>query len=154
MSGMLVLFAAVVSLIFVCCSASGIRVLNVQEGDEAQQLAQWALGELQKLSDSGIYSTLSLQQLYSAEEEEGIFHMNTILELSLASPHFKSGKPAENFTIVVMKHHEEPYRTLAIDEFPEMDEDAIEQFYIRKVERKRQEREEVLSQWEQEVQRN
>jgi hypothetical protein len=110
--------------------------------DEAKLAAAFAVRELSKLSDSGIYTTINLNRLISAEYQIGVYHENTILNLELSSPFFKSGKTTESFEIVVMKHLEDGVRSFAINEFPEMNEDAIEEFYIRKVEARRRKREE------------
>eukprot|EP01036_Dinobryon_divergens_P024306 gene24306-32742_t len=110
--------------------------------DEAKLAAAFAVRELSKLSDSGIYTTINLKRLVSAEYQIGVYHENTILNLELSSPYFKSGKTTESFEIVVMKHLEDGVRSFAINEFPEMNEDAIEEFYIRKVEARRRKREE------------
>ncbi len=111
---------------------------------EHQQLAQFALTELSKLSDSNIYSTLQLSKIISVEEDEGIYHFNTIFVLELASPYFKSGLEKENVTMVVMSHKEDHTKSIAIDEFPIMDDEAIEKFYIMKIEKKRQSRDEAF----------
>ena len=74
-----------------------------------------------------------------------------MLELELASPHLLSGADSEPFDIVVMKALDDGVRSLAIDEFPEMTEDAIEQFWIEKVERHRSAREEAFAKLELEV---
>lgn len=117
-----------------------------------QSLANWAVKELQSLSDSGIYSTLELREVLQAEEsDQSIFHQNTILSLALSCPHYKSGKEVERFVVIVMKHQHEPFATIAIDEFPEMKEEAVEAFYIQKVEAKRQRREATLAKMEAEV---
>ena len=50
-----------------------------------------------------------------------------------ASPHLASGRAADAFDVVVMRHRDDGVRSLAIDEFPEMTDDAIEQFWIEKV---------------------
>ena len=105
---------------------------------------RFALEELKKLSDSTIYTTLSLSRVVSAFHEDGIFHDNTILELELSSPHFKSMKSQEVFQVFVMTHKEDGIKSFAIDEFPVMDASAIERFYIDKVERKKREREEYF----------
>lgn len=62
-----------------------------------------------------------------------MFHHNTFLTLELACPHFKSGHDAETYDVMVMRHLEDGTFSFAIDEFPEMDEDAIETFWIEKV---------------------
>lgn len=118
-----------------------IEQLNVNS-DEAKLAAEFAVRELSKLSDSGVYTTINLRRVVSAEYQKGVYHENTILNLELSSPFFKSGKPVEIFEIVVMKHFEDGVRSFAINEFPEMNEDAIEEFYIRKVEARRRKREE------------
>ena len=63
----------------------------------------------------------------------GIFHFNTFMVLELACPHFKSGSAVESFDVMVMRHLEDSTYSFAIDEFPEMTEDAIEEFWIEKV---------------------
>lgn len=64
--------------------------------------------ELKKISDSGVYETLTLSRVISGEEEDGIFHDNTILTVELASPYFRSQLPVERFEIYVMKHKVPP----------------------------------------------
>ncbi|RYY82280.1 hypothetical protein EON63_13675, partial [archaeon] len=96
---------------------------------------------MKRLSDSGIYTTLSLANILDYEEIDGIYHNNVALELELRSQHFKSKLDTEVFNMVVMKHKKEDITTLAIDEFPVMDDDAIEDFYIQKVEEHRENRE-------------
>ena len=104
----------------------------------------FALDELKKLSDSTIYTTISLIRVVNAFHEDGIFHDNTILELELSSPYFKSKKSLEVFHVFVMTHKEDGIKSFAINEFPVMDASAIERFYIDKVERKKREREEYF----------
>jgi hypothetical protein len=70
-----------------------------------------------------------------------VFHHNTFLKLALACPHFKSGRLVEDFSMIVMRSYADGSASLAIDEFPEMREDAIEEFWIRKVEERREARE-------------
>jgi hypothetical protein len=112
------------------------KKLDAQSGDVVN-LATWALKELVKLSDTGIYDTLSLHRVISAIEEDGIYHKNTILNLELKCPYFKSKKTVEQYNIVVMHHLSENYSTIAIDEFPVMDNAAIEEYYIQKLESRR-----------------
>lgn len=118
-----------------------INVIDVHSS-KAVKAAEFAVAELAKLSDSDIYTTLSLKKIMYAAEQDGIFHYNTLLTLELRSPHFKSKKETEEFKMIVMLHKEDGVRALAIDEFPVMDEDAIEEFYIRKIENRRRQREE------------
>ena len=118
-----------------------IQKLDINS-DEAKFAAEFAVRELSKLSDSGVYTTIELSRIVTAEFQNGVYHENTILNLELSSPCFKSGKPVESFEIVVMKHFEDGVRSFAINQFPEMNEDAIEEFYIRKVEARRRKREE------------
>lgn len=109
---------------------------------------KFAVAELRKLSDSGIYRTLSLSRIQAASTQDGVFHHNTFLELELSSPHFKGGASVATFDVMVMRHLEDGTYSFAIDEFPEMDEDAIEMFWIEKVERHREEREKAFKQME------
>eukprot|EP01031_Cornospumella_fuschlensis_P026598 gene26598-32146_t len=106
--------------------------------------AEFAVAELRQLSDSGIYTSLSLASILDFEEIDGVYHDNVALELELRSEHFKSKQNTEIFNMVVMKHKKEDITTLAIDEFPVMDDDAIEQYYIRKVEENRENREKAF----------
>jgi len=64
--------------------------------------------------------------------------------VELASPYFKSGKAAEVYRLVVMKDYHDGSWSFAIDEFPEMEEKALEEFYIQKVEDHRARREETF----------
>ena len=114
-------------------------------------VSQFALDELKKLSDSGVYETLSLQEVVSAATQTGVFHFNYFLTLQLASPHFKDGKPSAPFEVMVMRNLEDGVFSFAIDEFPVMDEDAIESFWIEKVERHRKLREQSFAAMEAEA---
>ena len=67
-----------------------------------------------------------------------MFHENTFLDLELASPHFASSAASENFDVVVMKHLVDATLSFAIDQFPNMAEEAIETFLIEQIERYRQ----------------
>ena len=114
-------------------------------------LSQFAMDELKKLSDSGVYETLSLHSIDSAATQTGVFHFNYFLKLTMASPHFKDGKPTASFDVMVMRNLEDGVFSFAIDEFPVMDDDAIEEFWIRKVERHRKERDEAFKELEREA---
>jgi len=127
-------------LVYFAVAVHAAKQLDVS-GDAAQARAAYALEELSKLSDSGVYSTLSLHSVLAASEEDGIFHQNTMLTLELASPHFLSGTNTEKFEVVVMEHKDDGIRSIAIDEFPVMSEAAIEEFWVQKVEEQRVQRE-------------
>jgi len=109
---------------------------------EVQKAAEFAVAELSVLSDSGVYSTLKLSDIVTARSEEGLYHDNLVLTLKIASPHFASGAREEEFEVVVMTHKEDGIRSIAIDEFPNMLDSSIEDFYEKKVELKAKEREE------------
>ncbi len=86
------------------------------------------------MSDSGIFKTLSLRRILSALTQPGVFHDNTILNLTLASPALLDGDETSNHTVVVMVDIEDGVRSFAIDEFPLMDPDAVEAAWRQKVE--------------------
>ncbi|CAM9902487.1 unnamed protein product [Discosporangium mesarthrocarpum] len=112
---------------------------------DAVVAAEFAVQELQKLSDTGIYRTLTLKKIVDAATGDGVFHRNVFLQLELGSSYFKSRRTSETFNVMVMKHKEDGHRSFAIDNFPEMDVDAMEEFYIEEVERQREAREVFLN---------
>ena len=118
-------------------------------GTKAVKDAEYAIKELKKLSDSRIYETLSLSKIISADEEDGIYHVNTLLTIELTSGHFKSGMPVESFHMVVMRNKIDDSMSFAINEFPEMDELSIEKSWIQKVKERRGQREAMFKKIEQ-----
>ena len=106
--------------------------------------SKFALRELQKLSDSTIYSTLELVNVLSAHEEEGIFHRNLVLTVDFFCPHFQSGLDVEQFEIFVMTHREDGVRSFAINEFPMMKKSAVEEFSDANSVRRRKKSEETF----------
>ena len=127
---------------------------------EAKAAAAFMLEELRALSDSGVYETLSLHSITSAAKQHGVFHDNVFLTVRLASPHLavaaagttsSGGAPATTVhEVMVMTSLEDGVKSFAIDEFPEMDDDAVEEFLIRKIEKRRRDREESFAQIERE----
>jgi hypothetical protein len=110
--------------------------------------AEFAVKELSKLSDSSIYETLSLFKVVSAQLHHGIFHKSVVLDLELHSPHYKSGKVIETFQMVVLENLTDGTKSLAIDEFPRMDESAIETFSIKKMKHHQLENEKTFDRME------
>ena len=95
------------------------------------------MNHLKNMSDSGVYTSLSLVAILEAATQEGVYHNNTLLTVELASPHLLDGLPSASFKIIVMADLEDGVRSFAIDQFPIMEPDAIEEFWMRKVDRHR-----------------
>ena len=51
--------------------------------------------------------------------------------MDLASDYFASGATTEEYRMIVMEHRESEVVSFAIDEFPLMNEAAMEEFWIR-----------------------
>ncbi len=113
-------------------------------------MMQFAVTELQGLSDSGIYTTLSLHAVLSAEAARGVFHDKWHFKLALASPHFRDGAPTSTHDVVVMRALDDAVMSFAIDEFPDMDEDAIQAHWEQMVDRHRAQRGTAFRQFERE----
>jgi hypothetical protein len=107
--------------------------------------AQFVLTELRQLSDSGVYETLELVRIVDAAVQTGIFHRNVFLTLELASPHLIGGAQTARHEVAVLTALDDPTdRSFAIDEFPIMDEEAIERFWVQKARKHRDMRNKVL----------
>lgn len=85
------------------------------------------------MSDSGIFKTLGLQKIINATFQPAVFHNNTIMYVEFTSPALLDGDPYSTHIIVVMTDLEDGVRSLAIDEFPIMEPDAIEEAWKQKV---------------------
>ena len=120
----------------------GEFIVMSTESIEVKEAADIAISELKQLSDTSIYTSLSLVDIKAAYKQDGIYHDNMILEVELASDYFKSKKSTENFRMIVMTRKDDGVKSFAIDEFPAMDEKSIEEFYIKSVEERRIKRKE------------
>ena len=129
----------------------------------ALEAASFVLNSLKEINDSAIYSeSLHLHSIHDVAVDDGLYHTNKILTLELSSEHFASGKGKELFQVIVMESKLQEgdegsthrlRRGYAIDRFPKMKDEAIEDSLRRKVERTVEEnkrsRKEVLStSWE------
>ena len=124
-----------------------VAIITVRGGKyspDIQAATNYVLAELRSMSYSGIFQTLNIQKIHSARTEKGVFHMNTFMTLEFKSPFLKTkqGKtkhktPTSMHEVIVMKHLEDGKLSFAIDEFPEMDEKAVEKFWIESVEARR-----------------
>jgi hypothetical protein len=130
-------------IVFLTLKVSLSEELEVNS-DLVKENAMFALAELQKLSDSKIYDTLNLKKVISASANDGVYHDNLIMKVELECPHYKSGKQIEQFEFIVMTHKTDHVKTIAIDEFPILMEDSIEEYTIKKIEEKRARRKAIL----------
>ena len=107
---------------------------------EKKNITQFAIEELRGLSDSGVYTTLSLHKVQKSERGQGVFHFNHYFTVELHSTHFKDPKGApsklsvQEFDIIVMKSDDDGVYSFAIDEFPEMKKTSINAFWREMVE--------------------
>ena len=113
------------------------RVPASAHAPEIVVAAEFVVEELGKLSDSGVYESLTLSRIVQALTQRGAFHDNTFLTLDLASPHFASGNATERFECMEMKRFDDAAKSFAIDAFPHMTDASIEEFGVRNIERRR-----------------
>lgn len=129
-------------------SASSYRTTVINPYCYAESVvdaARWAVNELQHLSDSDIYETLSLESILFANVSQGVLHERmTRIRIGLGSPYFDSKNETETFDLVVLEPYQNRRRSFAINEFPNMDEEMVESFWIEKKERLRRERMELI----------
>ncbi|CEG39367.1 uncharacterized protein PHALS_09618 [Plasmopara halstedii] len=139
---------------------SNVRTPQLPNDPIIIDAANFAVSQLRTLSDSGIYTTLTLAKIHAAATELGDFHYVIHLQITLTSPHFRSKRKEESFDLMVLES--KPYvkdkdsdildttRSIAIDRFPEMDENAIERFWVNMMEERRQQRRDLFEKWEKE----
>ena len=153
----LLLLITLISLITL--SVIGAIATILPNDNIAMEAASFVLNSLKEINDSAIYSeSLHLHSIHDIAVDDGLYHTNTILSLELSSDHFASGKDTELFKVVVMDSKLEEgdegdsRRGYAIERFPKMKDEAIEDSLRRKVEMTVEEnnniRKEVLSSWE------
>lgn len=118
-------------------------MLGILEPGIVEQ-AEYALNELKKLSDSTIYSTLSIHKIIDYQNVSGVYYNNLIINLELQSQFFKNKQDIQEFEMIVMTHKTDGVVSIAINEFPEMDEIAIETFLVKKIENKRKKNAEMF----------
>lgn len=97
-------------VVLFCVAEEPACKLQPTSAPEVVAAAEWAVTELQKLSASNIYTTLSLAGIDAIATSDGVYHANTVLLLRLASPYLKSKLPEEPFDVVVMQHKTEGHR--------------------------------------------
>ncbi len=117
---MLLLLTCLSSLVAVSLCMSVARMQLDVNDDVVKNDALFALEELKKLSDSRVYNSLSIANITSAWLQDGIYHVNTILNIDFKSDYFKSKKTIESYEIIIMKSKEDNVQSIAIDEFPVM----------------------------------
>ena len=136
------LLVTIITVLYVTSSFSVAEVTPKQEvsTDDRRvvQAAEFAVKELQSLSDSGVYKALSLRRILSATKQTGVYHDIITLKIELSSAHFDSGSSSETFDVIVLKSLEDGLWSFAINEFPRMKEHAIEEYWIEMVEKHRQ----------------
>ncbi|KAG5188660.1 hypothetical protein JKP88DRAFT_304031 [Tribonema minus] len=126
-------------------------MIRITTDADIVEAATWAVSELRKLSDTGVYESLALKSIKAAATGAGVYHDNTFLTLVLASPHFDGGSAEEEFEVMVMQHKTDGHRNFAISEFPAMAAGAIEQFYMQKVDADRKLRDAALQELDREA---
>jgi len=113
--------------------------------DAILEMSIWAVNSLIQTSEIEIYNSIRLDHITILSMTDGIFHTNTHLEMDLVSPHFASGESMETYEFLIMeplskkdKNIEDTKgRIFAIDRFPEMNSDFVEEAWIQKVEQRR-----------------
>jgi hypothetical protein len=109
-------------------------------------LAQWATQSMKNMSDSGVYESIQLHRVLRARSQAGMFHINTVMDVELESPHVISGETVSLHEIIVMEDLKEPStRSFGIDSFPPMNPPAIEAMWRAKVDRLRTARVSLLA---------
>eukprot|EP00743_Colponemidia_sp_Colp-15_P009896 GILK01010851.1.p1 GENE.GILK01010851.1~~GILK01010851.1.p1 ORF type:complete len:181 (-),score=26.08 GILK01010851.1:250-792(-) len=133
-----------VGLILLCNGSHSEEEIDVNHPD-VQMAAEFAVKELQRISNSGIYETLQLKRVLSAKTKPSSFHFNYILDIELVSPHLVVAPEASKHHVVVMKSITNGKLGLAIDEFPKMKEADVEDFWLIKRDAHMRERDESFA---------
>lgn len=119
-------------------------VFAVEFDSHIVRSAEYAVDELKKLSDSGVYATIRLEEVLSSTVHQGIFHDTILMKLKLSCPHFLSDNETEVFEVVLLTNREDGSISIAIDSFPEIAEEAIEEYQIYQIEENKRRRQEEI----------
>ena len=76
------------------------------------------------------------------------------MKLELESPYYKDQKKKHTFHVTVMRSLDDNSWSFAIDTFPLMDPQKIEEFWERMVEQHREKRRVLFAEWEKEAKAN
>ena len=73
------------------------------DAPEVIEAATWTVAHLASMSDSGVYTSISLRRVVDAASQVGVFHNNTMLTVELQSPHLLDGAETSTHKIIVMQ---------------------------------------------------
>uniref|UniRef100_A0A7S2R5W3 Uncharacterized protein n=1 Tax=Mucochytrium quahogii TaxID=96639 RepID=A0A7S2R5W3_9STRA len=127
------------------CASSSLEAVDLGSAEVARDAAA-ALDELRRLSDSGVYETLSIKKIKKATAGAGRFHKVMNLECQLQSPYLDSDFELE---FLVMKDlNDGTVRSVSVDPLPEFPRHIVEKMKAEKIQRKIKEREAVFDKME------
>jgi hypothetical protein len=123
-------------------SDSGVyETLKLESIESAATQVSAEGSRMRALALSGSFSPSLLLTFSFSPLQDGIFHYNTHVTVKLSSPHLLDGAASSTHRLLIMIDKEDRTRSFAIDAFPMMEPDAIEEFWMRKVDAHRARRE-------------